>query len=145
MQKCAECNHDDVGHFGTVYMWSTLWYSVQVVDTLVRCTSGKKLLTYRGWRGPAVSLHPHGSRLLTIVHLNSCLMPPSPSFIPQGWRHFFRWTNWRLPDFSHLPYKVCNVDIFCPLSHRQPRQVKTCQPGQLRWSISFNLQFFNEW
>ena len=71
--------------------------------------------------------------------------PPSPSFIPQGWRHFFRWTNWRLPDFSHLPYKVCNLDIFCPFSHRQPRQVKTCQPGQLRWSIIFNLQSFHDW
>ena len=35
---------------------------------------------------------------------------------------------------------VCNLDIFCPLSHRQPRQVKTCQPGRLRWSI-FSMFF----
>ena len=40
---------------------------------------------------------------------------------------------------------VCNLqsNIFCPLSHRQPRQVKTCQPGRLRWSIFLNV--FQDW
>ena len=107
-----------------------------VVFNGVQCT----LYRYRGWRDPAVSLHPHGSRLLTIVHLNSYLMPLYPPTMTQGWKHFL--DKLALARFQPSAMQgVCNMD-FCPLSHWHLRQVKTCQPGQLRWNTNFQRWVF---
>ena len=86
---------------------------------------------------------PAPSRIQTPDNCPPQLLPhaPLPPNHDPRMETFF-WTNWHLQDFSHLPCKACAIWIFCPLSHWHPRQVKTCQPGQLRWNTNFQRWVF---
>ena len=103
------------------FQWCTM-YTIQIHNVHCRDIEvGATLLC------PCTLTDPDSWQLSTSTP-TSC--PSTPQPWPKDGNIF--WTNWHLRDLSHLPCKACAIWIFCPLSHWHPRQVKTCQPGQLR-------------
>ena len=114
--------------------------------------------TYRGWRGPVVALPPHGSRLLTIVHLlnHTTTSPPHHIITTQTTHHLSSTivlcppltisldpsrTRWSWSTFCEIDQTsqpsaefMCVMSSFCSGWHRHP-QDRRKYASLLDWDV----------